>query len=325
MAPVHIQIVTHNSAATIAACLAGVRSQTYAEIDVCVIDNASADDTCAIVEQHGVTLIRNDANHGYATAHNQGIRGSDADYVLTLNPDAALAPDFVAQMVQTLQAHPQVGMASGLLLRVESFDQPAQIVDSAGLMLERNRRQRLRYEGLSADQVERQIAPIFGPDGAAAFYRRAMLADIAIEGEVFDEDFFMHKEDVDLCWRAIARGWDAIFVPAAICQHIRGFRPGRRQQMSDAVRFWSIRNRYLKLMKNERGADLLRDLPFILAYELLIFGYVLCFERGSLRAYADAWHLRHKMWHKRQIIQSGWRGTASDYQRRLTAGRIRHV
>ena len=54
---------------------------------------------------------------------------------------------------------------------------------------------------------------VFGVSGAAGCYRRAMLDDVAIAGEVFDEDFFAYREDADLAWRAQLLGWDALYVP----------------------------------------------------------------------------------------------------------------
>jgi GT2 family glycosyltransferase len=300
---VSVHIVTYNHAACIDTCLQSVQHQTYRPLSVLVVDNASTDTTVARVQAWQIPVMVNADNRGYAAAHNQALAHTQSDYVLTLNPDAWLAPDFIAQMVAYLADHPRVGLAAGLLLRVEHLGDTPHSVDSAGLYMQRSRRQRLRLEGQPIEAVPPDIVPIWGVDGAAAFYRRAMLADIALEGEVFDEDFFMHKEDVDLCWRARAYGWSAVCIPGAVAHHVRGFRPGQRQHLAGDVRFWAVRNRYLKLIKNETWADLWRDLRLILGYELLIFGYLLLRERPSLRAYPAAWALRGRMRHKRALIR----------------------
>src|SRR5690606_15863735 len=134
-----------------------------------------------------------------------------------------------------------------------------------------------------------------------AFYRRAMLEDIAINGEVFDADFFMHREDIDLCWRMRWRGWSALWHPGAAAKHIRTFRPGRRARVDDDLRCLTVRNRYLLLLKND--APLWWELPILLAYDLGILIYVLLRERKSLTAYPAAWQLARKILAKRRIIR----------------------
>ena len=169
--------------------------------------------------------------------------------------------------------------------------------------MRRNRHQGLRYEGRAADSLPDEIHPIFGPDGACAFYRREMLDDIAIDGEVFDEDFYLHKEDIDISWRAQLRGWKSVCVPDAVAHHIRRFRPGGRERVGQLERCCGVRNRYLLAMKNEIGWHYLRDSWSIAAYDVVVLGYLLLRERESLAAIRSAWELRHRMFHKRRIIR----------------------
>ena len=320
-ATVTVQIVTLNNAGTIDTCLDSVEQQTYGQVNIIVIDNGSTDDTVARVKQRGIEVHQNADNVGYSTGHNQALAASNSKYVLTLNPDAWIAPDFIGTLVEYLDAHPVVGLASGLLLRVDRLGDVPETVDSAGLMMQRSGRQRLRYEGLGAENAPQDVSPIFGPDGAAAFYRRKMLHDITIEGEVFDEDFFLHKEDVDLCWRAQLLGWDAACVPDAVAHHIRTFRPGQRQKVQQALRFWAVRNRYLKLIKNADLSNILNDLPFLLGYEALIIAYLLLRERQSLPAYAAAWRATRHMFRKRKLIQARRRRSAEQIRRIMQASK----
>lgn len=316
MATVAIHIVTYNSAATIEACLKSVQAQRYPDFAIQVLDNASTDATAALVQAAGVPFIANPDNLGYAVAHNQLLERlratpdhADVRYVLTLNPDVWLDPGFLGAMVAALEADPALGSAAGLLLRVERLGETPTHVDGAGLYIRRNRRQGLRAEGVPINKAPTTRTPIFGPDGAAAFYRRAMLDDVRVQGEVFDSDFFMHKEDIDLAWRALLRGWRSQFVPEAIAHHVRGFRPGQRERVSAAMRFYAVRNRYLLLLKDDLPRLFLRDLAAITLYDLGILGYLLLRERASLRALASAWALRGRMLHKRRLIHG--RRTAS--------------
>ncbi len=303
MRKICIQIVTYNSAPTIQTALQSVLGQTYQDYDLTIVDNASNDDTVAIIRALNLDVICNAQNSGYAAAHNQALEISDAPYVLTLNPDVWLAPNFIETMLATLDSYPRVGAAAGCLQRVEHLDDQPIHIDSTGLYMMPSRRQRLRDEGKPIEDHTQIPTYIFGPDGAAAVYRRAMLDDIKIAGEFFDTDFFMHKEDVDICWRAQWRGWDALYVPAATAKHIRHFRPGQRQQVSEDMRFLSVRNRYLLMFKNDAAGHFWRDFFHIALYDLKIFFYILLFERASLRALYAVWKLRHRTKAKRQHIQ----------------------
>lgn len=307
MASVSVHIVTYNNAATIETCLRALLAQTQVDFTVMVIDNASSDDTVDRVERLGVSVQRNARNLGYAAAHNQAINATESDYILTLNPDVALAPDFLAQMVKVMDARPDVGSAAGCLFRVNDLQEAPSVMDGTGVFMRRTRRQYLRDDGVPVDKRTSVSTSIFGPDGAAAFYRRAMLDDIRVDGEVFDSDFFMHKEDIDVCWRAQLRGWSALYVPEAQAKHIRTFRPGQRASVSDDVRFYGVRNRFLLMLKNESSPHLVRDLPWIVGYDLAVLAYILLRERQSLSAYGSAWQLRHRMLQKRRLIQTGRR------------------
>ncbi len=302
---ISVHLVTYNSADPIEMCLDSLLGQQGVDFGVLVVDNASTDDTVARVQKKGVEVVVNSENWGYSAAHNLAISRTQSDYVLTLNPDVWLAPGYLATMVGTLDENPKLGSAAGLLLRVEKLGETPQWIDSTGLLMSRSRRQLLRNSGDPVAKTPLQSDAVFGPDGAAAIYRRAMLEDIAINGEIFDEDFFMHKEDVDVCWRAQLRGWQSLYVPEAVGHHIRGFRPGQRERVSADMRFLGVRNRYLLMLKNEIMPHFWRDAPAILWYDLKIWGFILLKERASLRAFGSVWSLRKRMMAKRRIIQAG--------------------
>lgn len=304
MTSISVHLVTYNSSQTIETCLSSLVGQQDAEFSVYVVDNSSSDDTVNRIENMGISVHRNTRNIGYAAAHNQALEATGSQYILTLNPDVLLLPDYLKQLVRVMDANPDTGSVAGCLLRVGHLGDTPEIVDSTGLMMSRNRRQRLRDDGCPIGEHTTSSTPIFGPDGAAAFYRRAMLEDIRVQGEIFDTDFFMHKEDVDVCWRAQLRGWRALYAPEAVAHHIRSFRPGQRERVSSDMRFYGVRNRYLLMMKNEIPALFWRDSWAILAYDLAIFAYTLLFERKSLSAFRSAWSLRHMMFEKRKWIQS---------------------
>lgn len=308
MALLSVQIVTHNSAPTLKACLQSLASQRFRDLSVIAIDNHSSDPSVRILKRFGIRPHINAENLGYARAHNQAIAMTKSTYILTLNPDVVLDTNFLSSMISVLErAGRQIGSAAGKLYRVESLNlkqrKPWRI-DSAGIFMRRNRHQGLRFEGQGDSPATSASAPIFGPDGAAAIYKREMLEDIKVGSEYSDEDFFMHKEDVDLCWRAQLRGWQSLYIPQAVGYHVRTFRPRQRHRVDQALRSYGIRNRYFLMMKNELPGHFLADLPRILFYDLGILAYVLFREPKSVGAYGSVLKYLPKMIAKRRLIQA---------------------
>ena len=280
---VTVGLVTWNSAAHLDRCLRALACQTHPAIELVVIDNASVDDSRErVCRQFPEALqIQNTANYGFARAHNQAIQAGQGAYYLALNPDVILEPEYIAHLVAALEQHPGCGAAGGKLLLDNG------LIDSTGLFIDRKRRQYLRGNN-QADAGQFDIAgEVFGLDGAAPLFRRAMIEDVAEDGQFFDETFFSYKEDVDVAWRARLLGWKAWYTPLARGVHVRTFRPGQRERGSRETRRYSVRNRYLLLLKNEFGPAWRRDWPRIVLYDLAILAFILLRERASLAALAD--------------------------------------
>ncbi len=282
---VTVAIVTWNSMHYLPNCIAAISEQSYPSLELIVIDNASIDRSPEFIEQikPRTQIIRNPINTGFCHAHNQGIKESKGSYYLALNPDVALQPKYIQQLVNALEKRPEFGVAGGKLLSRDEITASRKI-DSTGLFINRQRRQYLRGHGQDDKGQFDQPGEVFGIDGAAPLYKRAMLEEIKIQGEYFDEIFFAHKEDVDLAWRSRLFGWRAWYTPEAIAYHDRSFKPGKRGPISQDIKLHAVKNRYLMLLKNETKAGWYRDGLQILLYDLKILIYLVLFERSSLSA-----------------------------------------
>lgn len=299
---VAVGIVTWQPDALLEQCVASVRAQQHPAITLHLWDNASDDAARALAAGLAAPgeLTCSATNLGFSGGHNQLIARSASDYYLCLNPDAVLTPEYVARLVAALEAAPEAGSATGRLLR---FDTP-DLLDSTGIVMTRDQRHLDRggdepAEGRFVDGPEE----IFGPSGAAALYRRAMLEDVAVDGEVFDEDFFAYREDADLAWRARVQGWTSLYVPAAVAYHRRRVTPARRRDLPAAVNRYSVRNRFLLRLKNQSAYESLRFALPTLVRDLQVVGYVALREHSSLPGLVDAVRLLPKMWRKRRVIQ----------------------
>ena len=105
MGLVSVVLVTWNSAPYLGRCLEGIRHQTHTPLELIVVDNASTDDSVALVGS--AQVIRNDTNRGFSAAVNQGLGVAKGDLVLLLNPDCHLAPDYIERLAAVL--HDDVG------------------------------------------------------------------------------------------------------------------------------------------------------------------------------------------------------------------------
>lgn len=216
-------IVTYRTGPALARCLASVRAASGID-EIILVDNGNDDaDVRAMnmlaAEDARVRIIRGQGNVGFATACNLGAAQARSDVLVFLNPDATLAPDAVDRLTQTLLAAPPPAIVGGDLR------------DRNGRSDRGARRERLTlwralvsFTGLSAlapvssvfrgfDRHKQPIGPsperVGAISGALFCMRRA---DFQTLGG-FDESYFLHVEDVDLCRRAEDRGWPVLFAP----------------------------------------------------------------------------------------------------------------
>ncbi len=309
-AEVSVGIVCWNSARFIERAISAIREQTYPFTNLQVIDNASADGTRELLERltqpHERTFL--DRNIGFSAAHNLLIRRTTGSYYLALNPDVFARPDYIALLVEALETDQRVGSATGKLVQA---DDPTRI-DSTGIFLLPTQRHLDRNQGEADCSQFDTEDEVFGVSAAAALYRRAMLEDVAVDGEVFDEDFFAYREDADLAWRARILGWKAWYVPSAVALHVRRVTPSRRAELPPEINRMSVRNRFLLRIKNQPVSQLVRFAPQALIRDLQVIGYAVLRERSSLPALADVLRLLPRTCRKRRQILSRRRVQVSD-------------
>ena len=306
-----IVLVTWNSAPYLRRCLDGILQQTYRDRELIVVDNASSDTSVEIVAPHATRVIRNDTNRGFSAAVNQGLAAASGEFLLILNPDCYLLPDYAERLIEVLGE--DVGSATGLLIRAQGWDiEPTNLIDSMGIRMTRTGRHLDLHQGAPANRQPPTANPfeVFGVSGAAAMFRVAFLRDVSIDGEAFDEDFFAYREDADLAWRGRLRGWRAVCEPRAVAYHVRRVTPAARRRLPADVNMHSVKNRFLLRIRNEGMYLAFRNAPFELARDLVVLLAALTIERSSLPAFAWLWRNRKRVLAKRRAIQS--RRTVSD-------------
>ncbi len=303
---VSIIVVSHNDEADLPLSVGSALAQRGIEVETLVVDNDSSDASREVVGRFAAAarLLALGENVGFAAAMNRGIEATRGRYVLALNPDCRLAPDFAALLAERLDPRPDVGSASGRILRAEGGELlPAERLDSAGIYRTATGRHFDRGAGGKAQGRYLREEEIFGTSGAAGFYRRGALENAKISTGYFDADFFLYREDADLAWRLQNLGWKCLYVPSALAYHRRRNLPERRRSMSSLVNLHSVKNRFLLRINNQSAAHCVATLLPTLARDLLVVGACLTVERTSLPAFAWLWKNRKRLWAKRREIQ----------------------
>ncbi len=285
-----------------------------------VIDNNSSDATAAKIELElnnfsvSARFIKNDKNRGFAGGHNQGLAETKTEFALLLNQDIYLAPDYFEKVVGFMEARPEAAAGQGILCRWEFPDNKTDKIDSSGLKVFKNRRVIDDGAGQRAGDFIKSDAPfeVFGLSGALPMFRLMALQKIAVQGEIFDEDFFCYKEDVDLAYRLRSAGYKSYIIPGSQAWHARTA-PGQDNLQDEAavkfrankrpfINYHSYKNHFFVLIKNEYWQNLLIDFPRILWYEIKKLAYVLFFEQRTLATLWAALRLKPKMLRKHTAI-----------------------
>lgn len=274
------------------------------DAEVIVVDNASSDDTAALARQHGAEHLQLRTRVSWAAANNAGIAAAQGDSVLLLNADCFLEAAFLEAARRPL-AEPTTGMVTPKLVRTTGGEPSERLdaIDCVGMVVDRRRKNNLAGHGRPSLAYD-EAGPSFGPDGAAALYRREMLEDVAVDGKPLDEAFEKWAVDVDLAWRAQILGWKGFYEPAAVAYHVRSYSPSTRAGMPERDRRVQFRNRYLMMVKNDTIQDVRDDVARIAGYEVAALAYALARERHLLKAYAELRDLIPTARRQRREIQA---------------------
>lgn len=313
-----ISIVTWNSAQTIEACLQSVVNQSFTDFTLYIVDNNSKDETASIIESYvdrRIKFFKKDHNTGFCGGHNFSIESTQSEFVLLVNPDIILDKNYVELALKTFEGNNAIGTVCGLLLQ-EDPKSPDALIDSAGLEIRRSRIMEMRFHGNKRSEVNLAKTEIFGADGALPLYRRAMINDISYNGKFFDEMFFAHKEDWDISWRSNIFGWKTVFQPDCVAVHPRHFKPSNlklRAGIADHIKIHSVKNQLILLLKNESRLSFFKNAFHIIPRQVMIFFYILLFERTSLKAYKSVFENYSVILKKRRVIQERSRKLYSMY------------
>lgn len=264
---VSIIIVNWNGKKHLQYCLPSLIKINYPNYEVILVDNGSVNGSVELVEDNykKITIIENKTNLGFAEGNNKGIRRAKGEYILFLNNDTKVKPDFLTKLVKDLEGNPEIAAAQSKILLMDN----PKLLDSIGSFLtwtgflthfgfrEKNKK------GLNKKME------IFSAMGVCLLFRKDVLKEVGF----FDKDFFAYFEETDLCWRTWLAGYKIIYAPQSVIYHKKG---ATSSLMANSfVIYHSFKNRICSLLKNLEIKNLIWMLPLhLLVCNLIILGYL---------------------------------------------------
>ena len=239
---VSIVVICWNNRRFLKRCFDSLMQTDYPNLEIFLADNASGDGSAAFVAEHypSVRVIVNPTNLGFAEGNNRAIRLARGKYVVTLNPDTEVDPNWIRELVDVAERDGSVGMLSP---KMYILDRGRLLNSAGGDMLLRSGDNLARGFYLEDDGRFDRVEETFGPSAGAGFYRRAMLDDIGL----FDKGLFTYYEDVDLNMRAQLRGYRCLYVPDAKVYH---YQSGTLDDNNSVKLFFLQRNKWYVVLKD---------------------------------------------------------------------------
>jgi GT2 family glycosyltransferase len=283
-----VVIVHHKGVEILSECLASVFKTTYRNMHVVLVDNGSKDGSVAIVQKlygNRLFLVKSEANLGFVGGNNLALRQVEGDYVVLLNDDTVVHPEWLQHLVEVAEADHSIGALQPKLLSLSDpqyFEYngcAGGMLDVYGVPLCRGR----VFDTIEKDEGQYDdVAEIAWASGAAILIRQNVLKDVGL----LDDMFYAHMEEIDFCWRVRLKGYKIMAVPKAVVYHRGGGTPlGEKFYLKQ-------RNNLIVMVKNYSSSSLLRFLPGRAALDAFSFFYF-SLRRNSgrclsiLKAYVD--------------------------------------
>jgi GT2 family glycosyltransferase len=253
-------VVNYNSGKYLNRCIQSVISQVD---EIIVVDNSSQDDSLKLMldefsNSPKIKLIRNTNNLGFATACNQGANQCVGDFIFFLNPDCIAFPDSIAQLQSELVNKSVAGMVGGLLLDPNGREQaggrrlvptPWRSFVRAFHLEDYEYRWPRLFQNFNLNQQPLPISSVSleAISGACTMVKREAMIEVG----PWDEGYFLHCEDLDLCMRYRQKEWSILFVPSAKFTHFRGACSRSRPLFVEWHKHKGMMRFYLKFFRHQ--------------------------------------------------------------------------
>lgn len=227
-------------------CLKAVFNTTYKNFEVIIVDNNSSDDSVEFIEKNYPQnhLIKLNKNFGFAIPNNIAAKTAQGKYLVFLNNDTYVTPNWLEELIHPLENDKTIAMAQSLLLRNNgTVDSSGDFIDSLG-------------RAYSSHDIPQKNGYILSPRGACMIARRDTFLDLG----GFDESYFVSFEDVEIGWRAWLYGYKIAIIPSSKVYHYGG---KTIQHISQLVAFHGVKNNFSLRLTHMEFFDALKSITLI--------------------------------------------------------------
>ncbi len=286
MPSVAVVILNWNGRHFLEKFLPSVMRSDYENLLVIVADNASVDDSISFLQTNypQVHLLLNKENEGFAKGYNTALKQISADYYVLLNSDVEVDSGWIAPVILLMESDEKIGACQPKILSYQDralFEYAGAAggwIDMLGYPFSRGR----VFEDCERDVGQYDNAcEIFWASGAALFVRSAVFHKLG----GFDEFFFAHQEEIDLCWRMQRAGYKIFAEPASVVYHVGG---GTLAMGSKRKVYLNFRNNLVMLAKNLPFFELAWKIPLRLALD--VAAAVQALLKGNLSVFVAIGH-----------------------------------
>lgn len=252
---VSIIIISYNASPYIKKCITSFQRQSTKPFEILFVDNCSTDNSIDLVEKNfpKVTIIANKRNMGYSGAINIGIKKAQGDYFVLANPDLYVDTNWLTNVVETFNQHAHCGLVASKVLYMDE----AEKINSTGMLFFRDlsaiNRGMDEFDHGQFDQEEE----VFGAYGAIMIMRKEVFQKVGL----FDEDYFLFREEDEFMWRMNRVGFKAFYNPKAVAYHKRS---ANTELFSPLKLYYSERNRFWNVLIHMPLHYTLTTIPFVL-------------------------------------------------------------
>ncbi|MEO6455164.1 MAG: glycosyltransferase family 2 protein [Ginsengibacter sp.] len=289
---VAIVILNWNGKKFLEQFLPSVVASTYKNYFIIIADNGSGDDSVSFIRQYypQIKILKSIVNEGFSKGYNAALKQVGADYYVLLNSDVEVQPGWIEPIIELMQSDGNIAACQPKILSYNNkkkFEYAGACggwLDSFGYPFNRGRVFDIcEFDSGQYDNAEQ----IFWATGAALFIK----AEVYNLMEGFDEFFFAHQEEIDLCWRIQLAGYKIFVQPASVVYHVGG---GTLPMGNKKKVFLNFRNNLIMLTKNLPLAQALWKIPFrigldtIAAWKGLLTGSTVTFI-AIVKAHLHYW------------------------------------
>jgi GT2 family glycosyltransferase len=284
--------------------LHSLHASQYDNLHITVVDNASTDESVEEIRKNfpDVAIIENEKNLGFAGGCNVGLNQVEADYYLVLNNDTTHESGWIRSMVKRIESHDKIAAVQPKIMSAQEpnrFDYAGGVGGLMDILAFPFALGRIFTTMEEDDGYYDQPRDIFWASGTALLLRGSALKDVGL----FDEDFFAHMEEIDLCWRLHNAGWRVVNEPRAKIFHHSGWTlpPDRFQK-----KYLNHRNNLMMIIKNYPTGYLFAVLPARIALEGVAFVFsalIRDWKRMGAIVLALTWNFFHPIMLIRKHIE----------------------